>query len=67
MWLQGKEYESNIFLYNSYHSICLDKKDIIFAEIEACNRLSKYTRDELDKKVIEREIAELKMALDLIN
>jgi hypothetical protein len=27
----------------------------------------KYTRDELDKKVINREIAELKMALDLDN
>jgi hypothetical protein len=52
---------------DSYHSLCLDKKDIISAEIEACNRLSKYTRDELDKKVIEREIGELKMALDLIN
>jgi len=52
---------------DSYHSLCLDKKDIISAEIEASNRLSKYTRDELDKKVIEREIAELKMALDLIN
>jgi hypothetical protein len=52
---------------DSYHSLCLDKKDIISAEIEACNRLSKYMRDELDKKVIEREIAELKMALDLIN
>jgi hypothetical protein len=35
--------------------------------IEACNRLSKYTRDEIDKKVIEKEIAELKMSLDLIN
>ena len=52
---------------DSYHRLCLDKKDIISAEIEACNGLSKYTRDELDKKVIEREIAELKMALDLIN
>ena len=52
---------------DSYHSLCLDKKDIISAEIEACNRQSNYTRDELDKKVIEREIAELKMALDMIN
>ena len=52
---------------DSYHSLCLDKKDIISAEIEACNRLSKYTRDERDKEVIEIEIAELKMSLDLIN
>ena len=51
----------------SCHSLCLDKKDLIYAEIEACNRLSRYTRDEIDKKVIEKEIAELKMSLDLIN
>ena len=54
-------------IIDSYHSLCLDKKDIITAEIEACNRLSKYTRDEIDKRVIETEIAELKMSLDLIN
>jgi hypothetical protein len=52
---------------DSYHTLCLDKKDIITAEIEACNRLSKYTREEIDRKAIEREIAELKMSLDLIN
>jgi hypothetical protein len=52
---------------DSCHSLCLDEKDLIYAEIEACNRLSRYTRDEIDKKVIEKEIAELKMSLDLIN
>ena len=60
---------------DSCHSLCLDKKDLIYAEIEACNRLSieacnrlsRYTRGEIDKKVIEKEIAELKMSLDLIN
>jgi hypothetical protein len=52
---------------DSYHSLCLDRKDIISAEIEACNRLSKYTVNEKDKMVIETEIAELKMSLDLIN
>ena len=31
MRVQGKEYESNI---DSYHSLCLDKKDIISAEID---------------------------------
>jgi hypothetical protein len=28
---------------DSYHSLCLDKKDIILAEIEASERLLKYT------------------------
>jgi hypothetical protein len=52
---------------DSYHSLCLDKKDIIYAEIDACQRLTKYTVDEKDKLVIEKELAELKMSLDLMN
>jgi hypothetical protein len=55
------------FFIDSCHTLCLDKKDIIYAQIEGCSRLSRYTRDEKDKKVIENEIAELKMSLDLIN
>jgi hypothetical protein len=55
------------FFIDSCHSLCLDKKDLIYAEIEACNRLSRYSRDEMNKKIIEKEIAELKMSLDLIN
>ena len=52
---------------DAYHSFCLDKKDIISAEIEACDRLSKYTLDEKDKMAIQTEIAELKMSLDLMH
>ena len=62
-----KNMKVTYFLIDSCHTLCLDKRDIIFAQIEACNRLSRYTRDEEDKKVIEKEIAELKMSLDLIN
>jgi hypothetical protein len=51
---------------DSYHSLCLDKKDIIYAEIEASDTLLKDVSDERDKKTIESEIAELKMALDLL-
>ena len=51
---------------DSYHSLCLDKKDIIYAELEACERLFRYASDEGDKKTVESEIAELKMALDLL-
>ena len=51
---------------DDYHSLCLDKKDILSAELEACERLLKQTKDEIDKKIIEAEIAELKMTLDLM-
>jgi hypothetical protein len=34
---------------DSYHSLCLDKKDVIYAELEACERLLKYASDEGDK------------------
>ena len=49
-----------------YHGLCLDKKDIISAQIEACERLLKYRTDDDDKEAIEKEIVELKMALDLM-
>ena len=51
---------------DSYHSLCLDKKDIIYSEIQACQRLLKYTKDKVDKRVIEKEITGLKIALDLM-
>lgn len=51
---------------DSYHSLCIDKKDIISAELEACERLLKYTVDKSDRETIEKEIAQLKMTLDLM-
>jgi hypothetical protein len=53
-------------LTDAYHSLCLDKKDILSAELEACERLLKYTTDESETKTIEREISELKMTSDLL-
>jgi len=51
---------------DSYHSLCRDKKDILILEIQACERSLKYTREENDKIILENEIAELKLALDLL-
>ena len=48
--------------FDSYHSLCLDKKDIIYSEIQACQSLLRYTKDKVDKKVIEKEITGLKTA-----
>jgi hypothetical protein len=65
-----KEKKSRKVTYSfidEYHSLCLDKNDIILAELEACIKLLKYVTDETDKKTIETEISELKMAIDLMN
>ena len=51
---------------DAYHSLCLDKKDIISCELEACESLLKRTADKSERQAIESEIAELKMALDLM-
>ena len=50
----------------NYHSLCLDKKDILIDEIQACERLLKYSTDETEKSAVIKEISELKMTLDLL-
>lgn len=49
-----------------YHDLCLDKKDIISAQLEACERLLKYAIEQNDRDALDQEIKELKMALDLM-
>jgi hypothetical protein len=56
---------SYMFLEES-HSLCLDKKDLLAAEIQACELLLGHTRDTSERKTVEKELAELKMALDLL-
>ena len=51
---------------NESHSLCIDKRAIISAELEACERLLKYPTDKTEQETIKKEIAELKMALDLM-
>jgi len=51
---------------DAFHSLCLDKKDILLAEIAACEILLRCCNDDGDRKAVEKEIAELKMALDLM-
>jgi hypothetical protein len=51
---------------DAFHSLCLDKKNILLAEIEVCETLLRCSNEEPDRKAVEKEIAELKMALDLM-
>lgn len=52
---------------DAYHPLCLDKKDVLRAELDACEKLLKYAKDEVDRRVIEKEIADFKMILDLLS
>lgn len=63
---ENKKRKVTYAFVDSYHDLCLDKKDIICSELEACGRLLNYEIDEGEKKTIESEIAELKLALDLL-
>ena len=49
--------------YNLFH----DKMYIILSQVNACEKLLKYTTDQKDKNILESEISELKTILDLIS
>ncbi len=50
----------------SSHSLCIDRKDIILAQIQACERLLDYTKEEMDISEVNKEISILKISLGLI-
>ena len=50
----------------SSHSLCLDKGELILSQIQACERLLKYSNDDDETVVLKDEISKLKLALDLI-
>ncbi|MFN2435152.1 MAG: hypothetical protein ABR515_07230 [Nitrososphaeraceae archaeon] len=54
-------------LVESYHTLCIDKKAIILCEIRACEALLKNAVDEVENKIIEKELMELKYILDLLS
>jgi len=62
----GKNMRVGYKFMDGFHSLCLDKKDILMAEIGACEMLLHPCQDDIDKNVVEKEIAELKMALELM-
>ena len=53
-------------ILESYENLCIDKKSIIVAQLDACNKLLKYTVNEKEKEAIVREIRELKTALNIL-
>ncbi len=54
-------------LENSESIIYLGKKDILFNQLIACEKLIDYAKDNNDLEVIQTEINELKLMLDLVS
>ena len=64
--------ETNVIysIAESYHNLCIDKKEIIIEQIKACENLLRFTNNNNNKSdslAIEKEISELKLALDLLH
>ena len=49
------------------HNFCIDKKEIIMEQIKACQNLSRYNTNKSVSLALEREISELKLALDILH
>ena len=50
----------------STHNLCLEKGELMLAQIQACERLLKYAKEAEEIDVLKEEIAKLRWALDLV-
>jgi cell shape-determining protein MreC len=50
----------------STHNLCLEKGELMLAQIQACERLLKYAKETEEIDVLKEEIAKLRLALDLV-
>ena len=50
----------------SSHSLCLEKGELLLAQIQACERLLKYAKDDEEIDMLKQEISKLRLALDLV-
>jgi hypothetical protein len=50
----------------SSHNLCLEKGELMLAQIQACERLLKYAKDDEEIDVLKHEISKLRLALDLV-
>ena len=52
---------------DEYHSIGIDKRDILSAELEACKELLTDTTDNTERQIVQTEISELEFMLSRIS
>jgi len=52
-------------LFESPHSLCIDKREILLAQLQACERLLKHANDTTELSIIKNGISALKSAFDM--
>jgi hypothetical protein len=50
----------------SSHNLCLEKGELLLAQIQACERLLTYGKDNEEVSLLTDEITKLRLALDLL-
>ena len=50
----------------SSHNLCLEKGELLLAQIQACERLLKYGKDNEEVSLLTDEITKLRLAWDLL-
>ena len=50
----------------STHNLCLEKGELMLAQIQGCERLLKYAKEAEEIDVLKEEIAKLRLALDWV-
>ena len=61
-----KEKRVSYHFIESSHNLCLEKNELLLAQIQACERLLKYGKENEEISILTDEIARLKLALDLV-
>lgn len=50
----------------SAHNLCIEKGELVLAQIQACERLLKYSKSSDEIQLLKDEISKLRLVLDLI-
>jgi hypothetical protein len=65
--IDGRQRKVAYTFMDHCYSVCVDRREIVLAELQACEKLLKFAMDYNDKSAIKMEIEELKLELDLMS
>ena len=62
-----KDRKVTYIIIDKYHSLSINKKDILWAELDACRELLIDTTNDTDRKFVQKEITQLEAILGMIS